>query len=309
MPLNPQAAQVLEVMAASGFTLTGEDPQAIRDAMALLPRPEGEAVGSVVGRTVPGPAGEIPVRIYTPAPMSGGTRPVLVWFHGGGWVLGSLDGSDFACRMMTNAAQCVVVSVDYRLAPEAKFPAAADDCFAVTQWVHDHATEIGADAHRIAVGGDSAGGNLAAVVAQMAKAAGGPALSYQVLIYPVTSHDYGTASYRDNAEGYLLTKDSMVWFWDHYLRNADDSNDPKASPLRAADLAGLPPALVVTAEFDPLRDEGEAYAQRLAGAGVPTEYQRLDGQIHGIFWLGGAVGAGRTLLSDVAAALRAAFAA
>ncbi len=307
MPLNPQAKAVLDIMAQMGVSLTGDDPQAVRDQLASFPRPEGEVVGSVVDRTVPGPAGEIAIRIYTPAPHSGGTRAALVWFHGGGWVIGNLDGADYTCRAMTNRANCVVVSVDYRLAPEAKFPAAAEDSYTVTKWVADNAASIGVDAHRIAVGGDSAGGNLAAVVALMAKASSEPAIGYQALVYPVTNHSYETASYRENAEGYLLTKESMIWFWNHYLKTAADGDDPMASPMKATDLSGLPPAIVITAEFDPLRDEGEAYASRLKQAGVAVEATRYDGQIHA-FYGNAAIDDGMKAIEQVRAGLKAALA-
>jgi acetyl esterase len=267
-------------MAAMGVTLVG-DPVEVRALLASFPRPEGEPVGSVEDRTIDVGGASIPVRIYKLANASG-TLPVLVWYHGGGWVIGNLDGADFACRMLTNASGAAVVSVDYRLAPEHRFPAAADDCFAATKWVVEHASELGVDGSRLAVGGDSAGGNLAAVVCQMAKKAGGPAIRLQVLIYPVTDYSFATTSYTENADGYLLTRESMEWFWGHYLGD-DDGSHPKASPLREADLAGLPPAVVVTAEFDPLRDEGEAYAKRLREAGVKVEAKRYDGQIHGFF--------------------------
>ncbi len=306
MPLNPQAKAIVDVMAQMGITLTGDDPVAVRASLADFPRPEGEVVGSVVDRTVPGPAGDIAVRIYTPAPHSGGTRAALVWFHGGGWVIGNLDGADFTCRAMTNRSNCIVVSVDYRLAPEAKFPAAAEDCYAATKWVADNAASIGVDAHRIAVGGDSAGGNLATVVALMARASSEPAIGFQALIYPVTNHNFDTASYRDNADGYLLTKDSMVWFWNHYLKSPADGNDPMASPLKADDLSGLPPAIVITAEFDPLRDEGEAYAARLKQAGVAVQSQRYDGQIHG-FYGNAAIDDGMKAIDQVSAAVKAAL--
>ena len=307
MPLNPQAKQVLDTMAELGLKLDGGDPVEVRALLSTFPRPEGEAVGSVVDRTVPGPAGDIAVRIYTPASPSGaGTHAALVWYHGGGWVIGNLDGADYGCRMFANAADAVVVSVDYRLAPEARFPAAADDCYAATKWVAENAASIGVDPRRIAVGGDSAGGNLAAVVAQMAKAAGGPAIAFQLLVYPVTNHDYGTTSYKENAEGYLLSKESMVWFWDLYLRTPADGKDPKASPLQAKDLSGLPPALVYTAEFDPLRDEGEAYAAALRAAGVKVEQIRYDGQIHG-FYANPAIDDGRAALLHGAKAMQAAL--
>ncbi|MFN0147571.1 MAG: alpha/beta hydrolase [Dehalococcoidia bacterium] len=305
MPVHPQAQAVLDVMSQMGVSLIGDDPQAVRDQFSTFPRPEGEEVGSVQDRTVAGPGGAIPIRIYTPA-AGAGPRPALVWYHGGGWVIGNLDGADYGCRMFANAADAVVVSVDYRLAPEAKFPAAADDCYAATKWVADNAASLGVDARKIAVGGDSAGGNLAAVVAQMAKAAGGPGIGFQLLVYPVTNHDYGTVSYRDNADGYLLTKESMVWFWDHYLRTPADGKDPKASPLQAKDLSGLPPALVYTAEFDPLRDEGEAYAEAMRKAGVRVEQQRYAGQIHG-FYANAAIDDGREAVLKGAKAMRAAF--
>ena len=300
MPLNPQAKAVLDVMAASGFELGG-DPAALRAMMALAPRPEGEAVAQVEDRTIPANGAEIPVRIYRPD-NSREPKPVLVWYHGGGWVIGSLDGSDYGCRIMTNAGGFVTISVDYRLAPEAKFPTAADDCYAVTKWVADNAAELGVDASRMAVGGDSAGGNLAAVVAILAKDAGGPDIKYQALIYPVTDFDFGTPSYAENANGYLLTKDSMVWFWGHYLNNEGDGGDFKASPLRREDLKGLPPATVITAEFDPLRDEGEAYAAKLKSAGVAVESKRYDGQIHG-FYANPGIDEGQQAARDIAQAV------
>jgi acetyl esterase len=280
MPVHPQAQQVIDGMAAAGVTLDG-DPVALRALMASFPRPEGEVVGSVEDRTIDAEGASIPVRIYKPANATG-TLPVLVWYHGGGWVIGSLDGSDYTCRLLTNASGAAVVSVDYRLAPEHRFPAAADDCFAATKWVVDHAVELGIDGSRLAVGGDSAGGNLAAVVSQMAKKSGGPAIRLQLLVYPVTDYSFATPSYAENADGYLLTRESMEWFWSHYLGDHDGSH-PKASPIRESDLSGLPAAIVVTAQYDPLRDEGEAYAKRLRQSRVKVEAKRYDGQIHGFF--------------------------
>ncbi len=281
MPVNPQAQVVLDMMAATGFKLVG-DPIAVREMLALTPRPQGEPVASVEDRAITANGAQIPVRIYRPE-SGPAVKPALVWFHGGGWVIGSLDGSDFGCRIMANASGCTVISVDYRLAPEYKFPTAVDDCLAVTKWVAENGPELGVDGARIAVGGDSAGGNLAAVVSQLARDVGGPAIAFQALVYPVTNYDFSTASYRDNAEGYLLERDSMEWFWGHYLRSEADGASTKASPLRHTNLAGLPPAIVLTAEFDPLRDEGEAYAKRMRAAGVPVEARRYDGQIHGFF--------------------------
>nr|WP_281427635.1 alpha/beta hydrolase [Mesobacillus maritimus] len=264
-----------------------------------------EEVGKVEDRRIPGPGGEIPVRIYTPE--GEGPFPALVYYHGGGWVIGNLDTVEVPCRLLTNRANCVVISVDYRLAPEHKFPAAAEDAYSAVQWVVDNASSIGVDSARVAVGGDSAGGNLAAVVALMAKDKGGPSISYQMLIYPVTNHNYDTQSYKDNAEGYFLTKSTMEWFWNHYLRNEEDGKNPYASPLLAEDVSGLPPALVITGGFDPLRDEGEAYAEKLKAAGVAVEATRYDGMIHGFFWLPGMLLQGDKAIHQAANALREAF--
>jgi acetyl esterase len=305
MPLDPQAKAVIDVMTQMGLSITG-DPAAVRATLASFPAPPGEPVDNVVDVTVPSPAGPIPVRVYTPAGAGAGSRPALVWFHGGGWVIGDLNGADFSCRAMANRAGCVVVSVDYRLAPEAKFPAAVDDCYTATKWVAENGASIGVDGSRIAVGGDSAGGNLATVVAQLAKERKGPAIRFQALVYPVTDHNFETVSYRENADGYLLTKDSMVWFWNHYLNSVDDGKSPMASPMRASDLKGLPPAIVITAEFDPLRDEGEAYAARLREAGVNVQVTRYPGQIHA-FYGNVAINDGMKALDQVSAALRAAL--
>jgi acetyl esterase len=246
------------------------------------------------------------VRIYKPEGRP--PLPALVYFHGGGWVIGSLETHDGACRELANRIGCAVVSVDYRLAPESRYPAAAEDCYAATQWVAENAKALGVDAKRIAIGGDSAGGNLAAVVALMARDRGGPALRHQLLIYPVTDADFERASYRENAEGYLLTTKAMAWFWGHYVPELAQRQDGYAAPLRAKDLAGLPPAFVLTAEFDPLRDEGEAYAKRLAQAGVPTRLQRYDGAIHGFFAMGVLSQVARTAIDDAIAEVRAALA-
>ena len=304
MPLEPQTQALIDQLAAMGGPPLDSlpVPQA-REMMNALRafNAAGPEVAKVEERKIPRSGGEIPLRIYTPA--GNGPFPALCWFHGGGWVLGDLESADPTCRDLANAAGCVVVSVDYRLAPESKFPAAADDCHAATQWVAANAAALGVDAKRIAVGGDSAGGNLAAVVALMARERG-PALRFQLLVYPVTDAAIDTPSYRDNADGYLLTKSSMVWFWSHYLRNDADKANPIASPLRAADLKGLPPALVITAEFDPLRDEGEAYARRLREAGVPTKLSRYDGTIHGFFGMTGFIELGKKAVAEAAAAVK-----
>jgi acetyl esterase len=309
MPLDPLAQAFLEQLAASGapplHELSVEQArQVIVELFATQDEPD--PVGTVEDRMIPGADGEMPVRIYTP--QGQGPFPVLVYFHGGGWVIGNREAYDPTCRALTNAAGCLVVSVEYRLAPEHKFPAAPEDCYAAVQWVAAHAAAMRGDAARLAIGGDSAGGNLTAVVAHMARDRGGPPLVYQLLVYPVTNYGYDTVSYQENADGYLLTKDAMMWFWNHYLRSATDGNDPQASPLRAQNLRDLPPALVLTAEFDPLRDEGEAYARRLQEAGVPVTLKRYDGMIHGFFSLGKVFAQGKQAIQEAANGLRAACA-
>ena len=310
MALDPQARAVLDGMAALGAPPLGSLSPAEHRASMLAARaaaPPGPDVARVVDRTVPGPGGDIPVRMYYPVDRPG--LPVLVYYHGGGWVLGNIESHDATCRELAVNAGCLVVSVDYRLAPEHQFPAASDDCYAATKWVADHAAEIGADASQLAIGGDSAGGNLAAVVALMAKDRGGPAIVFQLLIYPVTDFNLDTASYKENAEGYLLTRQSMHWFWNHYLTTEADGSHPHASPLRAQDLAGLPPALVITAEYDPLRDEGEAYAQRLRDGGVRVQYTCYPGMIHGFFGMTAMMDKAKEAVAQASGALREAFAA
>jgi acetyl esterase len=309
MPLDPQAQAFLEQLAAAGAPPLHElSVEEARQVIVQLFGTQGdpEPVGAVQERTIPVAAGEMLTRIYTPSGT--GPFPVLVYFHGGGWVIGNLEAYDATCRALTNAAGCMVVAMEYRLAPEHKFPAAPEDCYAATQWVATNAAAIGGDPARIAIGGDSAGGNLTAVVAHMVRDRGGPTLRYQLLVYPVTDYHFDTASYRENAEGYLLTKDAMVWFWNHYLRSAADGNSPLASPLRAGNLRGLPPAMVLTAEFDPLRDEGEAYAARLQEAGVPVTLRHYEGMIHGFFSLGAVFAQGQQAITDAAAGLRGALA-
>jgi acetyl esterase len=309
MPLDPQAQALLEQMAASGTPpLTGQPVAQARQSVLAFAQLGGdpEPVHHVENRRLPGDAGAIPVRIYTPA--GSGPFPVLVYFHGGGWVLCDLDTHDPVCRSLSNNAECIVVSVDYRLAPEHKFPAAAEDCHAATRWITSNAALINGDPGRIAVGGDSAGGNLAAVVALMARDQGEPSPIFQLLVYPVTDYyEPATASCVENADGYFLTKDDMVWFWNHYLVDSADASNPYACPLRAPTLAGLPPALIITAEFDPLRDEGEMYAARLRESGVAAELARFDGMIHGFFSMAGVLEQGKNALMLAAARLRSAF--
>jgi acetyl esterase len=308
MPLHPQAEKLLSLLSAA----LPRDPAVLSPAMlrtgyrALVAGRTGPEVAHVHDRRVPGPAGEIPVRLYRP--RSGEALPLLVFLHGGGFVVCDLDTHDPICRLLANAVDCAVLSVDYRLAPEAKFPAAPEDCYAATCWAAAHAGELGADPSRIAVAGDSAGGNLAAVVAQLARDRSGPTLAHQLLIYPVTHHAFDTASYRENAEGYFLTRGMMEWFWNHYLEKPEHGQDPLASPLVAKDVSGVAPATVITAEFDPLRDEGEAYAERLRRAGVPVELQRYDGMFHGFFAMTEMLDPAREAVEFAATRLRAAFA-
>jgi acetyl esterase len=309
MALHPQTQALLDEFAKAGaIDLTQLPPAAVRQVyqQMSLPRSAPIEVGSVADRTIPGPAGAIPVRIYTPA--SNATGAGLVYYHGGGFVIGGLDTHDPTCRALANASGATIVSVDYRLAPEHKYPAAADDCYAALLWTAEHGAEIGVDPKRLAVAGDSAGGNLAAVTALLARERRGPALRYQLLIYPVTDHRFDTASYRDNGEGYFLSAAQMKWFWDHYLERPEQGDEHAASPLRAKDLAGLPPALVITAEYDPLRDEGEAYAARLREAGVEADLIRYPGQIHGFFAMFELLDDGRAAVDRAGAALRRALA-
>lgn len=282
MPLDPQAREFVEKLERSRAPKMHElSPEDAR-ALVVPLRMRCEEMRSIENRTIPGPAGEIPIRIYHPleaAQASG--LPVVMFFHGGGWVVGSIASHDGLCRRLSNRSGCIVVSVEYRLAPEHKFPAAVDDCFAATRWAAEHAGEFGGDPGRLAVAGDSAGGNLAAVVALLAREEGGPAIARQVLIYPITDYMPDYESYRRNGRHYFLTTETIAWFWEHYLESAEQGGDWRASPLRAANLSGLPPALIEVAEFDPLYDEGLAYADRLEAAGVPVERIISRGQIHG----------------------------
>ena len=308
MPLDPQAKVLIDFIEGSGgFELRPDsDPQQLRSLYASLSLPVEIAVAHVEDRTIPGLTGaEIPVRIYRP---DGDARqPAIVYYHGGGWVIGGLNTHDGTCRALADAVGATVVSIDYRLAPEHPFPAPVDDAFAAVQWVSEHATDLGIDAARIAVAGDSAGGNLAAVVAQMTRDTGGPSLCFQLLVYPVTDHEFDSVSMNDNAEGYFLTRDAMKWFYSHYLNDPSEGADPRVSPLRAPDLSGLAPAFVITAEFDPLRDQGIAYATALAKAGTPVESRTYDGMFHGFISMVEWIDAGKVAFDDAVAALTVAF--
>ena len=300
MPLDREIAGLLQLMKASGYPPMAEGTveqarKGLRTLMVDLRNPATlPPVGSVENVTV---AGDVPARIYRPA--SEGPHPTVVYFHGGGFVIGDLDTHEGACRLLCRDVEAVVVSVDYRLAPEHRFPAAADDAYAATAWAIEHVAELGGDPDRIAVGGDSAGGNLAAVTAQQATAAG-LRLAAQLLIYPVVDMLGDYVSRTENAEGYFLTLADMHWFGEQYTgltagdpAVAELDLDPRLSPVRAESLAGLPPAVIATAEFDPLRDEGDAYAEKLAGAGVRVEHRQFPSLIHGFY--------GMELLSPAAA--------
>ncbi|HVV18798.1 MAG TPA: alpha/beta hydrolase [Pseudonocardiaceae bacterium] len=299
MPLDPQVLAMRDRAAGSRplYELTveqarAEDLRAIR-AAGGTPEP----VASVVDDHVPGPAGDLPVRIYRPADPRG----LLVYFFGGGWTLGTIDTSDGVCRALTNAARCVTVAVGYRRAPEHPFPAAIDDCFAATTWLAGRTHEP------VAVGGDSAGGNLAAGVTLLARDAELP-IRHQLLVYPNTDYLSDTASLRENNDPAFFNRTSVDWYWRHYLRDPGDGGNPLASPLRAADLSGLPPATVITAEYDPLRDQAEQYAERLRAAGVPVELTRYPGMVHGFFTMSGVLDAAADAVAHAAARLRDAFA-
>lgn len=313
MPLDPQAEQFLQQIAQLELSpLPSLTPAQAREQVAKLRgKPlRVQPVDRVENFTIPGRAGEIPIRTYTPirAPQSSTPLPVLVYFHGGGWVLGDLDGADPTCRFLANRAGCAVVSVDYRLAPEHKFPAAVEDAFAAVEWVAENAGKIGGDRLRVGVGGDSAGGNLAAAVALMARDKHFPPLCCQLLIYPVTCYSFDTESYREFSSGnFGLNKEEMIWFWHHYLASEADGQNYYASPLLANNLSGLPPACIFTAECDVLRDEAEAYAARLRAAGVSVQLKRYEGLIHSFVGLAPVLDRGKQALEEIADELRLMF--
>lgn len=286
-------------------TLTIQQARAADLAAVVAEAGNGEPVADVTETTIPGPAAGLRLRVYRPAGT--GPWPVLVYFFGGGWSLGTLDTCDGVCRMIANAAGCVTVATGYRLAPEHKFPAAVEDCHAGARWVAEHAAELGADATRLAVGGDSSGGNLAAAVTLRARDLGGPAIAHQLLVYPNTDHQAGTPSMREFADEYFFNPASVRWYWGMYLAAPEDGANPLASPLRADDLSGLPPATVITAGYDPLRDEAELYARRLQAAGVPAEIIRYGAMMHGFFTMVGVLDTAREAVLEAAGRLRVAL--
>ncbi len=311
MSLDAQAAKLLEMTANSNAPALGEGTVAeSRAGFATLTEMVGvkaPAPKSVTEVRIPGPGGAIRTLVITPDTQTTGPRPILIYYHGGGWVIGSPETHKAEACYYAAAADCIVLVPDYRLAPEHPFPAAPLDCYAVLEWAAANAGQLGADGSRIAVGGDSAGGNLSAVVSQMTRDRNGPPIALQLLVYPATRMGANTASYRDCGEGYFLTATAMKWFFDQYLRTPEDWDNPLASPLLADNFAGLAPALVMTAGFDPLRDEGAEYADKLTAAGVPVEYICYRNQIHGFVSMAGAIDEGRQFLDQAAAALRKAL--
>ncbi|HEY0983866.1 alpha/beta hydrolase [Schlesneria sp.] len=282
MPLHPEAAAFLEQVARQkAYTFETVPVETLRRAAALGCKAGTDLpdLATVKNLTIEGPDGDaLPIRVYVP--RGDGPFGVCLYFHGGGWVLNNLDTHDDLVRHLTAESGCIFVNVDYRLAPEHKFPAAIEDAYASLKWVHANPDQFGWDPHRIAVAGDSAGANLAAVVCLMSRDRGGPPVAFQSLIYPITDCDFERPSYHENADGYFLTRKEMGWFWDQYVSSAAQRQDPYASPLRATTLKGLPPASIITAEYDPLRDEGEAYGAALQAAGIPVTLHRYEGMIH-----------------------------
>jgi acetyl esterase len=316
MQLDPQVQVIVDELnaamaegdAPSLWDRPVADVRADFDDLVLGLQGDVPAVGRVENREIPGPHGPIPIRIYWPQGSDAATPlPVYINYHGSGYVLLSIDTHDNVCRALCQGAGCIVIGVSYRKAPEHKFPVATDESWASLEWTATNAAKIGADAARIAVGGDSAGGGLAAVTAQRAKREGGPALVFQLLVYPVTDTRQDRPSYKTFGDGYLLTAETMAWFFDCYFADDADKADLAAAPLRADDLSGLPPALVMTASHDPLYDDGVAYAEKLKAAGVATDYRNYQGHIHGFWTATGRMDIAAEAHATACAALRQAF--
>ncbi len=309
MPLDNQSKAIIEKL--SSIQLPPFDQLTadyLRKAYSnLAPAPSPPAASSLVSedRTIPTSAGQVNIRTYRPSPRNG--LPIMVFFHGGGWVTGDLDRHDPLCRELTMRIGCLTVSVDYRLAPENRFPAGLEDCYAAVQWAAVNAPALGADAARLAVCGDSSGGNLAAATCLLVRDRGGPQILCQTLLYPVLDSSLDTPSQKSLAEGYFLTRSRMDWYWKQYVKDDRDRANPYASLAHAADLRNLPPAIIFTAEFDPLRDEGAAYARRLAQAGVKVTYRCYEGTIHGFISFAAAIDKGRQAIAEVSVLMRSVF--
>jgi acetyl esterase len=310
--LDPDAQRVLDLIRESGRppyeTLTPSEAREFYRAGRRVLQPEPPEVAEVRNLQAPAPQGDIPLRLYRGIGTErGAALPTLIYFHGGGWVMGDLDTHDGVCRLIANAAGIAVISVDYRLAPEHKFPAAVDDAVTATEWIAAHGATLGIDASRLAVGGDSAGGNIAAVVALVARDRGAPRLRFQLLLYPATDFVVSDDLQRERFEGFPLNVVTMNWFRDHYLRDTGDYGDWRASPLRAPDLSRLPRAYVLTVGFDPLHAEGALYARRLQETGVPVRHRHVERQMHGFLTMGKIIAAAKPATEEAAAAVKAAL--
>jgi acetyl esterase len=310
MPLDPQAQALLNAMKDSGAqpfeTMTPAEARIAVRAFKDLGG-KSEDVASINHCFIPGPTADLPVWIYRPVGGGAGPLPGLLYFHGGGWVVATIEVCDSISRSLANRTGCVVVAVNYQKAPEHKFPVPLDDCYAATRWVFDNAFDLGVDTRRIGIIGDSAGGNLAAAVALRARDEKGPQLAYQVLVYPAVQYGWDTPSALTNAEGFFLERASLEYCWKHYVKSSLDGTNPYCSPLAAADHSGLPPALIVCAEFDPLCDDGRNYADKLKAAGVPVTFRLYDGMIHGFLSMAGVLDQSRALLEEIGREVRSAL--
>jgi acetyl esterase len=304
MPLDAQSQAVLDMMAAAGLPpIEQTTPEQAREVRATMRGSFAALAGNVpaLAHIEDRIIGGVPVRVYWPHSVN--PLPIVVYFHGGGWVLGDIETYDGLCRALAMSSGCIVASVEYRLAPEHPYPAPLDDCYAVTKYISEHAGEFNADPEHLAVAGDSAGGNLAAAVTLLARERGGPAIHFQLLIYPATDYSADDGSVQEYAEDHFLTRAGMRWFWRQYVPEAEHGLHHLVSPIKAKDLSGLPPAFVITAECDVLRDQGEAYARRLEDAGVPVKLNRYNGTIHAFFMMGGVLETGQRAMADAGAAL------
>jgi acetyl esterase len=308
LSLHPQLVELLATLEGAGYpdqtTVPLDEARRITVDRARRYYGPEEPVDRVLNFEIPGPAGALPARLYA---VAGENLPVVVYFHGGGWVLGDRDSHDKGVRALTNAAGCMSISVEYRLAPENVFPAAVDDCYAALCWVAENAGRYGGDGSRLAVAGDSAGGNLAAASALTAKAESGPALAFQLLIYPITDSNLDTPSYHEFADGPMLTAERMDYFWKAYVPDAAMRKDWRCAPMQAPDLSGLPPTMILAAPIDPLYSEGEAYAARLAEAGVAVEHVPMPGMCHAIFQTPALLDESRRGIDRAGAALKSVF--
>jgi acetyl esterase/lipase len=311
MPLDPQAEKFIKQMRDSGAQPVESMTPAEARLAALADKELGgapEEVARVEHRFIPGPTADLPVWIYRPGGEATGPLPGLIYFHGSGWVVANIEVADTFTRSLANRTGSVVVAVNYQKAPEHKFPIPLDDCYTATRWVFGNATELGLDATRIGVIGDSAGGNLAAAVTLKARDEQGPKLAYQVLVYPAVQYGWDTPSALANAEGFLLQRATMEYFWNHYVRNPRDGLNPYCSPLAARDHSGLPPAFIACAEYDPLCDDGRNYAEKLKAAGVRVKFRLYEGMIHGFLWMSGVFDQSRALVDEIGREVRSALA-